>query len=276
MFLASLPEVVELALGHIGTEQRLAEPKPASGAPRRTWCGPRKIESLGLMAGGIAHSFNNLYQGIQGNLEIALLQAPEGAYRAPLERAMRILEKASTQSLRMLEFSGKGFRQSEALSLNRLVDQHLPVLNELAGRPVRFEGQAGLPDIEGDSQQLAQVLAALVRNAGEAIDAASGEVRISTGEPGPDAGPGHWILQARPGRPEVCLTIADDGSGMSPEVLERAFEPFFTTRGQGRGLGLSTAMGILMAHGAGLWIATAPGRGTTVRIHFTAPAATGS
>jgi signal transduction histidine kinase len=276
MFLASLPEVVELALGHIGTEERLAEAEASLGRAEEDLVRARRMESLGLMAGGITHDFNNLFQGIQGNLEIALLQAPEGASRAPLQRAMRILDKATTQVQRMLEFSGKGFRQSEALSLNGLVDQQLPALAERAGRPVRFEGQAGLPDIEGDPQQLAQVLAALVRNAGEAIGAGPGDIRIITGEPGPDDRPGYWIHQPQPGRPEVCLTITDDGCGMRSEVLERAFEPFFTTRGQGRGLGLSTVLGILMAHGAGLWIATAPGRGTTVRIHFHPGAASGS
>jgi len=82
-----------------------------------------------------------------------------------------------------------------------------------------------------------------------------------------DPGPGVWI-QVPPERATVCLSVADSGSGMSAEVLERAFEPFFTTRRPGRGLGLSAALGILRNHRCGLWVATAPGQGTTIRIHF--------
>jgi signal transduction histidine kinase len=273
LFLESLPGVVAVALGHIDTERRLEEAESSLRQAAEDLERARKMESLGLLAGGIAHDFNNLFQGIQGNLEIALLQTTGEATRVPLRRAQRILDKAALLARRMLEFSGKGFRQSVPLSLNRLVEQALPSLAERAGRPLRFLPQAGLPEIEGDCAQLTQVLAALVQNAGEALGAGGGEIRISTGPPVAEERAGRWIHQGPPSPSEVCLSVSDDGPGMSPGVLERAFEPFFSTHGHGRGLGLSAALGILMAHGAGLWVTSAEESGTTVRIHFPAQAA---
>ena len=277
MFLESLPEVVDRALRHLETGQRLAETQISLRLVQDDLVRARKMESLGLMAGGIAHDFNNLFQGLQGNLEIARLRAPDEALRVPLDRALAILDKASKLTHRMLEFSGKGFRQSEALALNPLVQACLRPLQELGGHPIRFTGQDGLPRIEGDAEQLAQMLTGLVLNAEESLGSRGGSIQVRTelGAADGAAGPGVWIHPPPAGAATVCLAVADDGSGMSPEVLERAFDPFFTTRRPGRGLGLSAALGILRTHHAGLWVDTAEGRGTTIRIHFPACAQAG-
>jgi signal transduction histidine kinase len=108
-----------------------------------------------------------------------------------------------------------------------------------------------------------------VLNAKEALGTKGGAIQVRTElrlEPGNEAA-GVWINPA-PAGPAVCLVVEDTGSGMSREVLERAFDPFFTTHLHGRGLGLSAALGILQAHNAGLWVDTEEGRGTTFRIHF--------
>jgi len=270
MFLETLPEVVERALRHISTEQRLAEAEINLRLVEEDLVRARKMESLGLMAGGIAHDFNNLFQGIQGNLELARLKAADPALQAPLDRALKILDKASLLTHRMLEFSGKGFRRSEALALNPLVQQCLRPFMDLGEPRIQFSGQAGLPRIEGDAKQLTQVLTGLVLNAKESLAARGGAIQVRLelclGE-AVDAG-GVWIHPAPPGPAAVCLVVEDNGSGMSREVLERAFDPFFTTHRPGRGLGLSAALGILRTHNAGLWVDTAEGRGTTFRIHF--------
>ena len=272
MFLDTLPEVVARALRHLETGQRLAETRISLRLVEDDLVRARRMESLGLMAGGVAHDFNNLFQGLQGNLEIARLRAPDEALRVPLDRALAILDKASKLTHRMLEFSGKGFHQSEALALNPLVQDCLRPLQELGGHPIRFTGQDGLPGIEGDAKQLAQMLTGLVLNAEESLGPRGGSIQVSTGLGRADAvvGPGVWIHPPPAGAETVCLVVADDGSGMSPEVLERAFDPFFTTRRPGRGLGLSAALGILRTHNAGLWVDTAEGRGTIIRIHFPA------
>ena len=270
LFLETLPEVVERALHLIGTERRLAEAEISLRLAEDDLVRARRMESLGLMAGGIAHDFNNLFQGLQGNLEMARLKAADAALRAPLDRALKILDKAALLTHRMLEFSGKGFRGSEALALNPLVQDCLRPFLELDEPRIQFSGQDGLPGIEGDAKQLAQVLTGLVLNAREALPASGGAIQVRTRlwRRGPEQEPGVWIQQA-PGGPEtVCLEVADNGSGMSPEVLERAFDPFFTTHRPGRGLGLSAALGILRTHDAGLWVGSAEGRGSTFRIHF--------
>ena len=274
MFLDTLPEVVERALRHLETGQRLAEAQISLRLVEDDLVRARKMESLGLMAGGIAHDFNNLFQGLQGNLEIARIKAKDDALRVPLDRALAILEKAAVLTHRMLEFSGRGFRQSEALDLNRLVQDCLRPLLDLGGHPVRFTGGAGLPGIEGDAKQLAQMLTGLVLNAEESLGSRGGAIQVRTGwcRTGAAETRGAWIQPPPGGEGAVCLEVADEGSGMSPEVLERAFDPFFTTHRPGRGLGLSAALGILRTHGAGLWVDTAEGRGTTIRIHFPARA----
>ena len=270
MFLDTLPEVVERALHHIGTEQRLAEAEISLRLVEDDLARARKMESLGLMAGGIAHDFNNLFQGIQGNLELARLKAADAVLRAPLDRALKILDKASRLTHRMLEFSGKGFRRSEALALNPLIQECLRPFMDLGEPRIQFRAQAGLPKIEGDAKQLTQVLTGLVLNAKEALGARDGtiQVRAELGFDAPSEAGGVWIHPAPPGPAGVCLVVEDNGSGMSRDVLERAFDPFFTTHRPGRGLGLSAALGILRTHHAGLWVDSAIGRGTTFRIHF--------
>jgi len=270
LFLDTLPEVVERALRHIATEQRLAEAEINLRLVEDDLVRARKMESLGLMAGGIAHDFNNLFQGIQGNLEIARLKAADAALRAPLDRALKILDKASLLTHRMLEFSGKGFRNSEILALNPLAQECLRPFMDLGEPRIQFSGQAGLPRIEGDAKQLGQVLTGLVLNARESLGAKGGTIQVRTElcSGGAFDAAGVWIQAPPPGPGAVCLVVEDNGSGMSREVLERAFDPFFTTHRPGRGLGLSAALGILRTHNAGLWVDTAKGRGTTFRIHF--------
>ncbi|MDR3669684.1 MAG: ATP-binding protein [Holophaga sp.] len=269
MFLDTLGEVVARALHNIRTERRLAEAQASLQRAEDDLLRARKMESLGLMAGGIAHDFNNLFQALQGNLELAMFRAPDDTLRAPLDRAMRILERASLLTQRMLDYSGRSFRSSEPLALNPLVQECLGSFTDLEGHRIEFTGQEGLPELEGDGKQLAQVVTALLLNARESLGG-PGVIQVRTELRRADAEtlPGLWIHPPPDGAAAICLTVADDGSGMSPEVLERAFDPFFTTRKPGRGLGLSAALGILKNHGAGLWVDSAAGRGTTFRIHF--------
>ncbi|HLO65481.1 MAG TPA: response regulator [Holophaga sp.] len=268
-FLGSLPGAVERALAAVDTERRLQETQVRLKEADEQLRTALKMESLGRMAGGIAHDFNNLFQAIQGNLEMAADPALDpAAARAAAARALRVLEKASGLARQMLDFTGKGFLQAEALDLGGLVRETLEEVRAASGRDdVRLEAEPGLPPVEGDPAQLRQVVAGLVSNAREAQDRARGPVDVRVGRllPG-DLEGGRWIHRPEGGDPMVCLEVGDQGPGMTPEILDRAFDPFFTTHRPGRGLGLSAALGILKAHGAGLWVSTAPGAGTLIRV----------
>ena len=268
LFLENLPSVVKRALYHVGTERRLAEAEASLRLAQESLRQAQKMESLGLMAGGIAHDFNNLFQSLQGNLEGAIRRVPGGTARPLLDKALKILAKASSLSQRMLDFTGKGLRQADALDVNVLV---LSCLDGRVETDVCFQPGPGLPVIEGDSVQLLQVLSGLLLNAREAQGPGAGPIRLSTllcrlDQPGVDSGV--WIQAPPASAVAVCIQVEDSGSGMSDEVLERAFDPFFTTRTAGRGLGLSAALGILRGHDAGLWLSTTPGQGSTFRIYF--------
>ena len=270
LFLDTLPRVVELAIRHLDTERRLAEAKADLKMAKEGLRQAQKMESLGLMAGGIAHDFNNLFQGLQGNLEVAIRKVPGGTARPFLDKALAILAKASLLTHRMLDFTGRSLRHAEHLDLAALVRKNLGQFAILPGAEVRFRAEPDLPLIEGDSDQLSQVLTGLVLNAREAQRFVGPPIMVSAGlrvpeEPGTG---GLWIQPPASQEPAVCLTVEDLGSGMNEEVLARAFDPFFTTGKPGRGLGLSAALGILRGHDAGLWVSTTPGLGTSFRIYF--------
>jgi len=272
-FLAALPGAVERALHAVMRERQLAAAQARLRSQDEALRKARKLESLGRMAGGIAHDFNNLFQAIQGSLETACrkgLDEPEA--QAAVQRALRVLAKASALAHQMLDVSGKSFRHAEAVDLNHLVKACLEDLQSLPGAArVEFREQAGLPVIEGDPGQLRQVLAGLVANAREADADGPSPIRVSTrilegGETEPPAG--LWIHPPAAAKALVCLVIEDDGAGMTQDILDQAFDPFFSTHRPGRGLGLSAALGILKGHQAGLWIRTAPGAGTTILMAF--------
>ena len=267
LFLDTLPGVVKRAFHQMGTERRLAEAECNLNLAQEHLRQAQKMESLGLMAGGIAHDFNNLFQGLQGNLEVAMRKVPGGTARPFLDKALAILGKASSLTHRMLDFTGKGFRNSEILDPNTLIWN---CLGALVGPEVEFLGEEALPPIEGDSGQLSQVLSGLVLNSQEAQGPSGRPIRItsSLSRPAEEGSYGVWIQAAPPGETAVCIQVDDTGSGMTDEVLERAFDPFFTTRKPGRGLGLSAALGILRGHDAGLWVYSLPGQGTTFRLYF--------
>jgi len=230
----------------------------------------QKGESLARMAGGIAHDFNNLFQSLQASLEGIRhqLREPGGTDRA-LERCLGLVAEAAALTGKMLEYSGRGPLRTEGIDLGRLVRLDEGRLQSLAGPscPLTIEVDGPLPEIAGDPHQLLQVVAALVCNAAEAsgrtLRVAAGWRQVEAA----DLRQGYWPEPA-PAGGWVALEVQDAGCGMGPELLGQVFDPFFTTKDPGRGLGLSSALGIIRAHHAWLQVDTAPGRGTKVRIYF--------
>lgn len=235
----------------------------------------QKLESLGVMAGGIAHDFNNILTGIMGNAELAQLGTPPGDERhKQLDGIIQSARRAAELCQQMLAYSGLGKFLTESFSLNRLVSEMLPLLRASVVRTATLDCELApeLPDIDGDISQFRQILGNLVTNASESFEDGAGQVLIRTGSQYCT----EQFLQASrvpeplPAGEYAYLEVRDTGSGMEEAVLDRIFEPFYTTRFAGRGLGLPAVLGIVRSHRGAIEIDSAPGAGTTVRLYFPA------
>jgi len=237
----------------------------------------QKLESLGVLAGGIAHDFNNLLTAIQGNAELAQMTlphlAPAWEYLEEIERAS---QKAATLTSQMLAYSGKGNFIVEQVDLNEQIKavSHLLAATLPSSVGVRCELTHPLPQIEGDPIQIRQMIMNLVTNASEALCDRVGEVRLSTSAVRCDrplldsfgAAPQPLLPGVLVEGEYVLLEVADNGCGMTEEVRNRAFEPFFSTKFTGRGLGLSAVLGIVRGHRGAISLESTAGSGTVVRI----------
>ncbi len=233
----------------------------------------QKLESLGVLAGGIAHDFNNILMAILGNVDLALLDLPEGhparLYLGDVEKATR---RAAELCRQMLAYSGKGRFIVERVNLNDVIDEMARMLEISISKKanLRYGLAANLPPIEVDVSQLQQIIMNLVINASEAIGDRSGTISITTGALECDRQylGNTWLKQDLPEGLYVYLEVSDSGCGMKPEVLERMFDPFFTTKFTGRGLGLAAVLGIVRGHKGSLKVYSETGRGTTFKVLF--------
>ncbi|HJV49077.1 MAG TPA: PAS domain S-box protein [Geothrix sp.] len=232
-----------------------------------------KLESLGLMAAGIAHELNNAFQVTQGHLELAQ-ERSEGD--APLLGLLSGIEtgvdRATGLAREMLAYSGQTLRVDAPVQIVEVVEELLALRRE-GLRPdleLAFSATGDLPALYADEGQVMKALSSLVLNAVEAMDGRRGSITLAAEavdlEP-TDLVAGFWPVPARAGR-FVRLEIRDAGGGIADDRLERICDPFFSTRGPGRGLGLSVALGILRAHSACLQIQSWPGLGSLVRVYF--------
>jgi signal transduction histidine kinase/CheY-like chemotaxis protein len=225
-----------------------------------------KFESLSLMAGGIAHDFNNLFQAIGGNLELARTRLPDGHPALTyLDRLQGSLDRATGLSREILHCSGGEFRRPESLDLSEVVSA------VAAGHPgaVEINLAADLPPIVADARLVARVAEGILANALEAGPPGSPvQVRTFAHRMEPmDLTVGFWP-EAPPMGPCVVLEIQDQGQGIPAATVPRIFDPFFSTRTVGRGLGLASALGIVRSHGGGIQVESAPGRGSRFRVYF--------
>lgn len=231
----------------------------------------QKLESLGLLAGGIAHDLNNTLVGVQGNACIALEQLCQGTdLHRRLQRIVAACERASKVIQQMLAYAGHVTCETSPLDLNHLIEDMLDFMR--AGVPnsitLRTNLEPQLPAIDGDNGQLQQVLTNLLVNAAEAIGDAPGQITMSTESATLDA---RQLARYFPGQEltpgvYVRLHVEDTGRGMSAETLQRIFEPFFSRKGAGRGLGLSAMRGVIRAHLGGIAVDSQRGRGTRFTI----------
>ncbi|GAB4256903.1 MAG: hypothetical protein Kow0092_03340 [Deferrisomatales bacterium] len=224
------------------------------------------LEALGIFAGGIAHDFNNLLMGISGNVELAgsrLARSP-GRAAEPLDRALRACERASGIAKQLLTFARGGEPVPRPLDLGEVLDEW--VRFPLHGSPVtaQVELAPDLPPVRVDHEQIHQVVTNLVVNARQAMPR-GGTVRVRAdvrriGAPGvPESlSPGRYL----------AVTVADEGHGIAPEHLPRIFDPYFTTKETGSGLGLATSFSIIRRHGGTIQAASREGEGAVFTVYL--------
>jgi len=231
----------------------------------------QKLESLGVLAAGVAHDFNNLLTVILANASDLRGRLQERAdLLHPLLQIERAVGHASELTRQMLLYAGREKIHPQLVDLGALVGELAELLGHAIGRSARLalELPDDLPPVRGDPGQLRQVVMNLVINAAEALPGAGGVVRVGAHSRHLE----RWELEGvrlrtdrGPGR-YVVLEVEDDGAGMDEETLERLFEPFYSTKRTGRGLGLAAVLGIVRGHAGALAVSSAPGRGTLFRI----------
>jgi PAS domain S-box-containing protein len=235
----------------------------------------QKLESLGLLAGGVAHDFNNLLVGIIGNASLAQdMLPPDNPAVELLEGVVKTGEQAAHLTRQMLAYSGKGKFVVEPLNLSALIPEMSGLVRPSIPRKiaVSFDLDPDLPAIEADRGQVQQVFMNLALNAAEAIGSRDGLISISTGVEDVDERyrllhPGTEVLV--PGQ-YIRLEVRDTGCGMDEATQAKIFDPFFSTKFVGRGLGLAAVAGILRGHKGAITVSSAPGKGSCFTVLFPA------
>ena len=231
----------------------------------------QKLESLGLLAGGVAHDFNNLLTGILCNASLVRLALPPASDSQPLLGAIESSSLRAAELCRqMLAYAGKGRFVVEPTDLTALAEGLLSLLEISIGHraELRLDLARGLPAVMADAAQLRQIVMNLVLNAAEAVGERGGQITLATGVIHADRAQLARCAAGAdlPARDYVFLEVRDNGSGMSPEVLAKIFDPFFSTKFAGRGLGLAAALGIVRGHAGALSAESTPGRGSVFRL----------
>jgi PAS domain S-box-containing protein len=220
----------------------------------------QKLESLGLLAGGVAHDFNNLLVPILGNASLLRARLEPGSDAAQLAMDLEAgAEQAAALTQQLLAYAGRRPQRAEPLDLSQLADHATRLIEKTlpSNLTLRRLLPAGLPPVLGDPSQLSQVLLNLLSNAVEAMLGSGGVISVETGATDADE---------RTPASGVYLRVSDEGCGMSESVCERMFDPFYSTKQPGRGLGLAVVQGILRSHRATVSVDSRPGGGTSLLV----------
>jgi PAS domain S-box-containing protein len=232
----------------------------------------QKMESVGRLAGGVAHDFNNMLAAILGHAEMALERvAPDHPLSADLRGIQNAAQRSADLTRQLLAFARKQTVMPKVLNLNDTVGGMLKMLGRLIGEDLQLAWLPGknLWPVKMDPSQIDQVLANLCVNARDAIGKTGGRITIETGNVvfdetycgcHADTAPGEYVL----------LAVSDNGCGMDRQTQEHLFEPFFTTKGigQGTGLGLATVYGVVKQNNGSINVYSEPGNGTTFKLYW--------
>jgi signal transduction histidine kinase len=232
-----------------------------------------KNESLGVLAGGVAHDFSNLLTVILSNAEVAQRELPAtGLAQAALQAISVSASLASRLTGQLRVYSGEGSFHLEPLDVSATIREIEHSLRNLVtgGREILFLLASDLPAVEADAAQVQQIVLNLVHNAGEALAGPSGRIEVTTAL---ERLPAEAIADLRgdaalaPGS-FVRIEVRDTGWGMDSDTVSKIFDPFFTTKFVGRGLGLASVLGIVRRHGGGIRVQSRPGQGSAFQIYL--------
>ena len=232
----------------------------------------QKLESLSVLAGGVAHDFNNLLTGILGNADLLSMSAAENpALRKSADAIVIGAQRAADLISKMLAYAGEGRVIAELVDLDELIREMLDLMQASVARhcTLEYTSAGPLPRVRVDPTQLRQVVLNLIVNASDAVEdngliTVSGGSEVLTATALADM---TFSADATPGR-FAFVEVKDDGPGMDAATMSRIFDPFFSTKQTGRGLGLAAVQGIVRSHRGALRVTSAPGRGTTFRVWF--------
>jgi PAS domain S-box-containing protein len=233
----------------------------------------QKMESLGILAGGIAHDFNNLLQGIIGNADFAMMDLPVSSpIRECIDQIQKSGQRAAELSRQMLAYSGKGKFIITPINLSCQVKEMTELLQTSVSKKatIRLELDNDLPLIEADVTQIRQVIMNFITNASESLGDESGIITISTGTLECDNKflKSTYVYENLSEGTYTYLRVSDTGSGMDEQTLSKIFDPFYTTKFTGRGLGLSAVLGIIRGHRGAIKVTSKPDEGTSFLVLF--------
>jgi len=231
-----------------------------------------KMQAIGTLAGGIAHDFNNILFPIVGYTELTMDDIPEDSQaRRNLEEILKATHRAKELVQQILTFSRQGGQERKCLKIQFLIKEALKLLRATIPSSIEIESHVdeNCGPIKGDPTQIHQVIMNLCTNAYHAMQASGGKLEVALKE----VDISYERSQERVGMkvgPHLELTVTDSGHGMEPEVLERIFEPYYTTKeqGKGTGLGLSVIHGIIKNHGGDITVSSQPGKGTQFTVYL--------
>ncbi len=254
----------------VGIARNITEKRQAEEALQQT----QKLDSLGMMAGGVAHDFNNLLVGMLAQTSLAERLLPDDSPATePIQKAVRAAEQAANLTRQLLAYSGRGEFEIRPLNINRLIHENLHILELAIPKNVAIvtELYEPLPTVEADKGQIQQIVMNLIINASQAIGLQVGKITIKTDVCDLVANDSHFSrLTGRPlpAGPYVLFSIADDGKGMDKDTLAHIFDPFYSTKEDGYGLGLAAVLGIVRGHRGGIVVSSEIGQGTMFELVF--------
>ncbi|MFA5181568.1 MAG: ATP-binding protein [Syntrophales bacterium] len=234
----------------------------------------QKAESLGRMAGAIAHHFNNQLGAVIGNLELAIMELSQKANpHENIIAAMNASSRAAEMSGLMLTYLGQSFDIHEPLDLSTTCDRSLPMLQAVMPGSITLETDLPSPGpvIMANANQILQILTNLITNAWEGIGAGLGAIHLGVKTvfaeniPVTNRFPLDWQPQ---NNHYACLEVTDAGCGIEDKDIEKLFDPFFSSKFTGRGMGLAVVLGIVRAHSGVITVESEPGRSSTFRVFF--------
>ncbi len=257
-----------------GTNTDVEDRKRAEEAIRQK----QRLESTGLLAGGVAHDFNNLLTGVLGSASLLLEELPPTGYNSELVKGIvDAAERAAHLTRQMLAYAGKGSFIIQKLNLGEHIREIADLIHAAIPKKITVDIDISeqAPWIEADPGHLQQIAMNLVINAAEAIGAdRPGVIRIRSRVETVTASSAGQFIPERPGPGRYAvLDVQDDGAGMDEELAARIFDPFFSTKFTGRGLGLSAVLGIVRSHGGAITLQSEPGRGSTFCVFLPSVAA---